>query len=94
MDRREEMNRVAGMKKNITTAEEAARTTPIHGNGFTSIQMLCAIGDIRRDSAELANYLTHPEIIVGLAEGRFGVNGLKRRLAKMAAADSSEGFEQ
>lgn len=82
------------MKTNITTAEEAARMTPTTRKGFTSIQMLCAIGDIRHDNAELASYLTHPEIIIGLGEGRFGPNGLKRRLTEMAEADSGEGFEE
>jgi len=82
------------MKVNNMTAEEAARMTPRTRKGFTSIQMLCAIGDIRHDNEALVNYLTHPEIIIGLCEGRFGPNGLKRRLTEMEAADSGEGFEE
>jgi len=78
------------MTTKLTTAEEAARMTPTTRRGFTSIQMLCVIGDIRHDSPELACYLTHPEIIIGLGEGRFGPNGLKRRLAEMSAADCGD----
>ncbi len=75
------------MKNTITTAEQAVQCQPRHGKGYTQVQMLCAIGDIRHDDASKAHYLTHPEIIIGLSEGRFGVNGLKRRLAQMEAAD-------
>lgn len=78
------------MNAKLTTAEEAASKAPTTRKGFTPVQMLCAIGDIRHDCAELVHYLTHPEIIIGLAEGRFGPNGLKRRLSEMAAADAGE----
>jgi hypothetical protein len=78
-------------QQHLTTAEEAARKVNFTRRGFTSIQMLCAIGDIRHDEPHLAYYLTHPEIIMGLAEGLFGPNGLKRRLTEMEAADSGVG---
>ena len=55
------------------------------------MQMLCKIADIRSDRPELAQHLSHPEIIVGLGAGRFGVNGLERRLAEMHAADAGIG---
>ena len=50
--------------------------------------MLQLLGDIRHDQPELAEYLTHPEIVTGLAAGRFGRRGLVRRLTEMAEADS------
>ena len=81
------------MKTKITTAEEAARMSPFTRKGFTSIQMLCAIGDIRNDHPTLAHYLKHPEIIIGLGEGRFGPKGLLRRLTEMEAVDCGEVIE-
>lgn len=77
------------MNSSITTAEEAARTVQTTRKGFTSIQMLCAIGDIRNDQPNLAAYLNHPEIVCGLCAGVFGPNGIKRRLAEMYAADAA-----
>lgn len=76
--------------RNITTAEQAASAVPTTRKGFTSVQMLSAIGDIRHDEPHLAHYLQHPEIVIGLAEGRFGPNGLRRRLDEMSLADCGE----
>ena len=60
-----------------------------HGKAqITAHLMLQEIGDIRHDQPELAEYLNHPEIVTGLAVGRFGRKGLVRRLTEMADADS------
>jgi hypothetical protein len=75
------------MKNKITTAEEAASMTPFTRKGFTSINMLCAIGDIRADHPALAFFLKDTELIIGLTQGRFVPTGLLRRLTEMEAAD-------
>lgn len=76
------------INKSITTAEQATATRATHGKGYTNVQMLCAITDIRNDEPSLAHYLSNPEIIIGLSSGRFGINGLKRRLNELAAIDA------
>ena len=77
------------MKTTITTAEAAANMSARHGKAqITAHLMLQEIGDIRHDQPELAEYLNHPEIVTGLAVGRFGRKGLVRRLTEMADADS------
>ena len=79
-----------GEQMKATTAEQAANMTTRHGKSNTTVQMLCKIADIRNDKPELAQYLSHPEIIVGLGVGRFGVGGLERRLTEMHAADEGK----
>lgn len=81
-------------KQNCTTAEDAARMCRRTVRGFSTTDMLVAIADIRVHTQELVSYLTHPEVLVGLAEGRFGPTGLKRRLALMEQADSGEGIDE
>jgi len=77
------------MNKNLTTAEAAANMNNRHGKlQITAHLMLQTIGDIRHDARELAEYLNHPEIVIGLSEGRFGRNGLVRRLTEMAEVDA------
>ena len=76
-------------KNQLTTAEAATNMCNRHGKaGITAHLMLQLLGDIRHDQPELAEYLTHPEIVTGLAAGRFGRKGLVRRLTEMAEADS------
>jgi len=77
------------MNKNLTTAEDATNMSNRHGKlQITAHLMLQIIGDIRHDARSLAEYLNHPEIVIGLSEGRFGRNGLLRRLSEMADADA------
>ena len=75
-------------KSKITSAETAALMCIRHGKAkITASLMIQSIGDIRHEQPELAEYLNHPEIVTGLAIGRFGRKGLVRRLAEMADAD-------
>lgn len=75
----------------INTAEQAATIRPTTATGkFTSQQMVQAISAIRKNQPELVSYLSHPEIVIGLANGRFGPNGLTRRLQQMLAVDEGE----
>ena len=78
------------MKNTLTTAEEAAATRGLHGRQDTRTTIIATITDIRKNSPHLCGYLTHPEIIIGLAHGRFGSKGLKRRLQEMCDADDPE----
>lgn len=78
------------MNQPTTSAETAARMCSQHGKAATTSHlMLQLIGDIRHDQPELAEYLSHPEIVMGLASGRFGRKGLVRRLTEMDEADKS-----
>ena len=78
------------MNQPTTSAETAANMCSRHGKAATTSHlMLQLIGDIRHDQPELAEYLSHPEIVMGLAVGRFGAKGLVRRLTEMNEADKS-----
>ena len=56
------------MNKNLTTAEDATNMSNRHGKAQIAAHlMLQIIGDIRHDARELAEYLNHPEIVIGLA---------------------------
>ena len=66
-----------------TTAEEAVKI-----GGYRNNEVIELIKAIR--PSWKASYLDHPEIIVGLAEGRFSASGLFNRIEQMAAADSEE----
>jgi len=59
-----------------------------HERNFSAPSMLQTIADLRATRPDLAHYLTHPEIIVGLAEDRFGRYTLQSRLEQLADADS------
>ena len=77
---------------NLTTAEQAASIRPFKAMGeWTSQEMVRAIAELRVSQPRLADYLSHPEIIIGLANGRFSPNELRRRLAQMADADDADG---
>lgn len=70
----------------IATAEQAAQSRIIHGKTTTTEQMVRAVAEIRQDPA-LSPYLSHPEIIQGILQGKFGANGLRRYVEEMALAD-------
>lgn len=70
----------------MTTAEQAIVTRELHGRIASQTDMLTAVRELRKEG--LSSYLSHPEIIVGLTEGKYGANGLKRRIREMAESDS------
>lgn len=76
--------------KPTTTPEHAARSCTKTWGGVTINKMLETIADIRANHPHLASCLTHPEIIAGLTEGRYGPLTLGLRLEQMEAADTDE----
>ena len=76
----------------ITTAYEAALSCASHGkNKITGAEMAAFVLE---QSAKpwFEHYMTHPEIVMGLAHGRFGRKGLERRLTEMHAADNMDEY--
>lgn len=81
------------MKSNITTAEEACMIPKSHGMQAVSPKDMAAfIEEIRCSQPWFEHYLSHPEITIGLAQGRYGKKGLIRRLTEMHAVDNQDEY--
>ena len=74
----------------ITTAEEAAGILYADGCPETATAIHRALRYIRADRPTLVPYLTHPNIIVGIANGRCGPTTLLRWLEELEDADNIE----
>ena len=71
----------------ITTAEEAAGILYADGCPETATAIHRALRHIRAARPPLAPYLTHPSIILGIANGRCGATTLIRWLEELEDAD-------
>jgi hypothetical protein len=71
----------------ITTAEEAAGILYADGCPETATAIHRALRHIRADRPTLVPYLTHPNIIVGIANGRCNAATLIRWLEELEYAD-------
>ena len=71
----------------ITTAEDAAGILYADGCQETAIGIHRMLRHIRANRPTLAPYLTHPNIIVGIANGRCGPTTLIRWLEELEATD-------
>ena len=77
-----------------SSAEYAASLCGYHGRDQISDErMMAHVAEIRANQPDLAEYLNHPEITMGLAYGKFGCKGLVRRLSEMLAADTHDDME-
>ena len=74
----------------ITTAEEAAGILYADGCPETATAIHRALRHIRADRPTLVPYLTHPNIIVGIANGRCGPTTLIRWLEELEYADAGD----
>jgi hypothetical protein len=74
----------------ITTAEEAAGILYADGCPETATAIHRALRHIRANRPTLAPYLTHPNIIVGIANGRCGPTTLIRWLEELEYADAGD----
>ncbi len=74
----------------LTTAEEAARICSVRSGSTTRwVEWIVTLAELRNGSPELAHYLSHPEIIIGIAEGALTPVTLKERLQQMWEADNN-----
>lgn len=71
----------------ITTAEDAAGILYADGCPETATAIHRALRDIRANRPTLVPYLTHPNIILGIANGRCGPTTLVRWLEELEDAD-------
>jgi hypothetical protein len=74
----------------ITTAEEAAGILYADGCPETATAIHRALRHIRANLPTLAPYLTHPNIIVGIANGRCAPATLIRWLEELENADTGD----
>lgn len=73
-----------------TTPEEAVMRCPYDRPELFRADMLDTIRQIRQEHPEWVEYLTHPEIILGLAYGRYDPQALRRRIKEMFDNDNKE----
>ena len=75
----------------ITTAEDAAAILFADSNKATALAIAVrrALRDIRANQPTLAPYLTHPSIILGIANGRCDPLTLLRWLEELEITDTS-----
>ena len=76
----------------ITTAEEAAAILFADSNKATALAIAVrrALRDIRHNRPHLAPYLSHPNIIVGIANGRCDPPTLLRWLEELETVDGDD----
>ena len=76
----------------ITTAEDAAAILFADSNKATALAIAVrrALRDIRHNRPHLAPYLSHPSIIVGIANGRCDPPTLLRWLEELETVDGDD----
>ena len=77
----------------INTAEDAAAILFADSNKATALAIAVrrAVRDIRATRPHLAPYLSHPSIIMGIANGRCDPATMLRWLEELEAIDGDEG---
>ena len=74
---------------NIAPAIIAIRASKTHGaQKFTAQQMCWAVQHLAETHPTAIHYINHPDVIVGLSEGKFGKLGLLRKLQELEEIDN------